>query len=47
MELGWKNESLELAIENEGGDRATIPGLVDDRMFHPKSDSKIKLEASG
>ena len=37
MELGWKNDGLELGIENEGGDRAAIPRLVDDRIINPQS----------
>ena len=46
MEFGWKKHGSGLGIENEGGDGATIPELVDDRMFHPKSNSKITTEVT-
>ena len=46
MEFGWKNDGSGHGIENEGGDGATIPELVDDRMFHPQSNSKITTEVT-
>ena len=44
MEHGWKNEGLEPDIENEGGNGAAIPRLVDDRLVYPQSNSKTKSE---
>ena len=45
MESGWKNDVLDLSIENdESGDGATKPELVDDRMYHPITISNTNIE---
>ena len=41
-----KIDDLALGNENEGGDGVIEPELVDDRMFHPISNSELEKEGS-
>ena len=44
MVFGWKNDGLALGSEKEGGDGVIEPELVDERMYHPISNSELEIE---
>ena len=39
-----KIDDLALGNENKGGDGVIEPELVDNRMYHPKSNSELEKE---
>ena len=44
MEHGWNLVELAPGIIENDDDRASSPGLADERMHHPKSISNVKNE---